>query len=122
MNNNKIFERWNLLANADLGTDVQPMAIQFEKFFERVSQSRQFEIRDLPLIIPSLRGCEFYEPDLITVTTTHDLCHVTIHDELNALTKIDSFLMDHGWLVRYQYALDHPPKKQQKSFDMGMGM
>lgn len=55
-------ERWNILANADLGTDGQPMAIQFTKFFGKAAFGfNQFDVSDLQLIVPELRGLERYQ-------------------------------------------------------------
>lgn len=55
-------ERWNILANADLESDGQPMAIQFTKFFGKAAFGfNQFDVSDLQLIVPELRGLERYQ-------------------------------------------------------------
>lgn len=101
-------ERWNILANADLGSDVQPMAIQFAKFFEKAASGfDQFDVSDLQLIVPELRGFQFNCRNMIILTTTCDLCHVTLIDD-NAVYELETYLMDkRGWLDRYQYAINN---------------
>lgn len=101
-------ERWNILANADLGSDVQPMAIQFAKFFEKAASGLdQFDVSDLQLIVPELRGFQFNCRNMIILTTTYDLCHVTLIDD-NAVYELETYLMDkRGWLDRYHYAINN---------------
>lgn len=111
-------ERWNILANTDLGSDVQPMAIQFAKFFERAASGfDQFDVSDLQLIVPELRGFQFNCRNMIILTTTCDLCHVTLIDD-NAVYELETYLMDkRGWLDRYHYAINNKKNKKMKTFD-----
>lgn len=111
MSHKKTIERWEKMANADLGSWVQPEAKQWAVFFEKAAEAeanglKQFNIHGLDLIIPALRGFSWKNPDLLSITTTLNLCHVTLEEEYWAIDTLDCWLMDKkGWLERYQLTL-----------------
>lgn len=97
---NNMMKRWNVMANADLGTDVQPLAISFVEFFKRAANSHQVSLKGIENIIPTLRALEHNTGD-VTVTTTLDLYHATIV-ELEWLEW--ELMVSYGWEDKYEYA------------------
>lgn len=101
-------KRWNIMANADLGCMVQPMAIQIRDFFQKAysADEGRVQVECDSEVMKQLRGfaINLGLEDECIVTETLDLSHVTITKY--ALHEFDDYLMmDRGWADRYQYVL-----------------
>lgn len=101
-------KRWNIMANADLGCAVQPMAIMVRDLFEKAYNTigTTVQITCPTELLKQLRGfaINLDLEDECVVAETLDLAMVTISK--SALHEFDDYMMmDRGWADRYQYVL-----------------
>lgn len=109
INETNMLRRWKTMAKSDLGSLVQPVAIDLENFFSHMIEKNY--MNNVPeTVLRLLRGFEINANWLDTedcyITDTYDLN--TVKMSKYGIDEFDSFLMnDLNWISRYQYALEN---------------
>lgn len=107
-NEKNIIDRWNMMASKDLGSDINPLASEFAKLFERVFANNETQIEgNFKYINPIIRGFSVNNPyDDIGVVECLDLNYININKE--SAMALDWYLMNYQeWFGRYQYACNN---------------
>lgn len=110
-----ILNRWNLMKDCDLGSDVNYKTEGFYNIFKNVIEygKTQIDIRNMNDILPMLRGIILYynlEPE-IHIVDLYDLHYINI--TLEGVKELDSILMnDFGYDEKYLFC--NPPKLKKR--------